>query len=87
MHTVMHPMPHFNAFKTIIVLTFATRLTYVEHEATGKASLLSMIKHLLESNHLGMYLNLCKGVIDYRGGSLITWGFPLPIQGSPWPVL
>lgn len=39
MHTLMHPMPHFNAFKTIIALTFATRLIYSEHEVTSKASL------------------------------------------------
>lgn len=32
-------MPHFNAFKTIIVLTFVARLTYAEHEAPNKASL------------------------------------------------
>ena len=39
MYTVMCPMPHFNAFKAIIISTCAARLLHVEHGTPSKVSI------------------------------------------------
>ena len=56
MYTVMCPMPHFNAFKAIIISTCAARLLYVEHGTPSKVPIFFLVGGKLLYN-IGWFLH------------------------------